>query len=42
MKEEGLTDKKLIVSEDLDKLHGEELEIQRVLALLERPMSYFE
>ncbi|MFF0674629.1 helix-turn-helix domain-containing protein [Staphylococcus xylosus] len=42
LKEEGLTDKKLIVSEDLDKLHGEELEIQRVLALLERPMSYFE
>ncbi|PTJ66852.1 MULTISPECIES: helix-turn-helix domain-containing protein [Staphylococcus] len=42
LKEEGLTDQEIFVREDLSKLHGEEFEVQRVLSLLERPMSYFE
>ncbi|MGO1421514.1 MULTISPECIES: helix-turn-helix domain-containing protein [Staphylococcus] len=42
LKKDGLTDKEIFVREDLAILHDEEFEIQRVLALLERPMSYFE
>lgn len=42
LKKDGLTDKEIFVREDLAILHNEEFEIQRVLALLERPMSYFE
>lgn len=42
LKKEGLTDQEIFVREDLAKLHNEEFEVQRVLSLLERPMSYFE